>query len=78
MSSPSTKTTVPETRCPECGKGILVRVVVADTFNVEGCEVHLEGLMPYQCPACKELTWPESECRRAREQAEIKLRKAAA
>ncbi|MBI4872953.1 MAG: hypothetical protein HY814_15475 [Candidatus Riflebacteria bacterium] len=65
-----------ENRCPECG-GQLVRVVTSRTLNVEGHPVFVEGLMPYECLACKEQVWPNAELMRAREQAAIKVRKAA-
>lgn len=76
MSSPSMRPG--ESRCPECGKGLLRRVVVSRTLEIEGQAVFVEGLMPDQCPECQSFVWPESEMRRAREQARIKLERKAA
>lgn len=63
--------------CAACRKGTLVRVVISETLDVGGHSVFLEGLMPYQCSVCGERTWPESERRRVKEQAQVRLGKAA-
>ena len=78
MSSRSMKTASGENHCPACGKGVLERDLVSKTFEVDGHPVTLDGLMPYRCPACLELTWPESEARRIHEAIAILSRKAAA
>jgi YgiT-type zinc finger domain-containing protein len=77
MSSQFTKPT-PETRCPDCGKGVLEFVLVSETFEVDGQQVRVEDLMPYRCPECKALVYPPSEAERARRAVALKLLRQAA
>lgn len=78
MSSPSTKTPIAKSRCPECGKADLERVIVSREYQRDGQTVTVDGLMPDQCPACQAIVWPDSELRRGREMLAIKLHKVAA
>ncbi len=76
MCSPSTKPAT-ERPCPKCGSELKV-VVISEVRDIGAQRVLLEGLMPCQCSACNERVWPESERRRAKWQADVKLGKAAA
>lgn len=78
MSSPSTKTPTGKSRCPECGKADLERVIVSREYQRDGYTITVDGLMPDQCPVCTAVVWPDSELRRGREMLEIKLQKLAA
>lgn len=73
MSSPSTKILTAKSRCPECGKADLKRVIVSRDYQRGGHTVTVDGLMPDQCPACQAVVWPDSELRRGREMLAIKL-----
>ncbi len=77
MSSPFMKPTS-KGICPECGKGRLFPVVASRVYEVQGRKIRVEGLMPWECDACRERVFPASENQRAQEIIAIKLQKAAA
>ncbi len=60
MSLPSTKQ-LSKQECPECYEHSLSCVVVSETFNIDGQDVQVDGLMAKKCGLCGAMSWPVEE-----------------